>query len=85
MGIIETIIAGMYFDIDDECDSDDDDGDEENAYCADGSLCSVQTPAEIKKRALSILVTVRDNAATDEDLEESAVFAYKFTIKNGSL
>ena len=85
VGIKETIIGGMFFDVDDESDSDDDD-DDGGGSCADGRRRPVLTPAEIKKRALSIFVPVHDDVQEDGHGPDGvSVAAYKATIKNGSL
>jgi hypothetical protein len=58
VAIVDTIIGSMYFDVDDEFDSDEEAEEVEAAVCRDGRRRPDLTPLEIKKRALSIFVLV---------------------------
>ncbi|PXF42325.1 hypothetical protein BWQ96_07960 [Gracilariopsis chorda] len=81
--IVEMIVGGMYFDVDDGCGSDDEADEMKVTRCADDRRLPTLTPLEIKKRALRIFVPVRDSPP--ENGENVPVSAYKLTIKNGSL
>ncbi|KAH8944818.1 hypothetical protein BDL97_12G005300 [Sphagnum fallax] len=83
VAIVDTIIGSMYFDVDDESNSDEEAEEVEAVVCKDGRRRPDLTPLEIKKRALSIFIPVQDFSP-----ERSAyvpVAAYEVGIKNGSL
>jgi hypothetical protein len=83
VAIVDTIIGSMYFDVDDESNSDEEAQEVEAVVCRDGRRRPDLTPLEIKKRALSIFVPIHDFS-----LERSAyvpVAAYEVAIKNDSL
>ncbi len=77
------IIGNMYFDVDDESDSDEEAEEVEAAVCRDGRRRLDLTPLKIKKRALSIFVPVQD--FSPERSAYAPVAAYEVAIKNGSL
>ncbi len=83
VAIVDTIIGSMYFDVDDESDSDEEAEEVEAAVCRDGRRRLDLTPLEIKKRALSIFVPVQD--FSPERSAYAPVAAYEVAIKNGSL
>ncbi len=83
MAIVDTIIGSMYFDVDNESDSDEEAEEVEAAVCKDGRRRPDLTPLEIKKRALSIFVLVQD--FSPERSAYAPVAAYEVAIKNGSL
>ncbi|KAH6565173.1 hypothetical protein BASA62_007457 [Batrachochytrium salamandrivorans] len=57
VAIVDTIIGSMYFDVDDESDSDKEADEVEVALCRDGRRRPDLTPSEIQKRALNIFST----------------------------
>ncbi|KAH8933356.1 hypothetical protein BDL97_18G026700, partial [Sphagnum fallax] len=83
VAIVDTIIGSMYFDVDDESDSDEEAEEVEAAVCKDGCRRPDLKPLEIKKRALSIFVPVQD--FSPERSAYAPVAAYEVAIKNGSL
>jgi len=83
VAIVDTIIGSMYFDVDDESDSDEEAEEVEAAVCRDGRRRPDLTLLEIKKRALSIFVPVQD--FSPERSAYAPVVAYEVAIKNGSL
>jgi hypothetical protein len=83
VAIVDTIIGSMYFDVDDEFDSDEEAEEVEAVVCKDGRCRPDLTPLEIKKRALSIFVPVQD--FSPKRSAYAPVVAYEVAIKNSSL
>ncbi|BBN00789.1 hypothetical protein Mp_2g02130 [Marchantia polymorpha subsp. ruderalis] len=81
--IVDTIIGCMYFDVDDESDSDEEAEEVETAVCRDGRRRPDLTSLEIKKRALSIFVLVQDFSPKRNAY--ASVSAYEVAIKNSYL
>lgn len=82
-GIVDTISCSIYFDIDDECDPEEEADEVEFASCTDGCCFPDLAPLEIKKREMTIFVLVLDSFP--EQSENAPLSGYKVAIKKRPL
>lgn len=82
LGIVDTIIGSMHFDVDDEYASDEEVEEAEDFACRDGRRRPDLIPLEIKKWALDIFISVQDVFWESDVCVSTSVYEVK--IKNGA-